>query len=111
MLAYIEGLVYLCITLFNQTFLIMENNIKELRDGLTIDLIKEKYSFLLELDFEDAIIGERYGKIFWYEGIVYNSGNNFLGGISGNVEIKTDPKRKKWRELWKNGTWITDTVG
>ena len=41
-------------------------NIKELRDGLTIQNILEYYNWLLlskDVSFKDAIIGLQYGKI------------------------------------------------
>lgn len=61
--------------------------IKELRDGLTIDILKEKYQWVLDAEIENAIIGLKEDKIIWYDGI-WRSGAWIYG-------------------IWKNGTWMS----
>jgi hypothetical protein len=68
--------------------------IKELCNGLTLDIIKEKYSWLLnkENKFKDAVIGIKgYDKLIcWYSGTWING-----TWVDGTWENGT----------WKKGTW------
>lgn len=65
--------------------------IKGLRDGLTMGVIQQKYAWLLDAKIEDAVIGEKNGKIKWYEGIWYSG--TWVDGT--------------WVDgCWVDGTWI-----
>ena len=64
------------------------NSIKELKDGLTIDVINSKFPWLLKFSvFKDAVLGinKKTNQIIWYDGTWYD-------GI--------------WKDgIWKSGTW------
>ncbi len=63
-------------------------------DGLTIEELILKYSWILEAEIEDAIIGQNSDGIVWYKGI-WECGRWFGGTwISGT---------------WKNGDWYGGT--
>lgn len=63
--------------------------IKQLRDGLTIETIQEKYAWLFDAKIEDAVIGETNGKLKWYEG-------TWFSGI--------------WEDgIWEDGCWVGGT--
>jgi len=79
-----------------------EFGIKELRDGLTLEGLKNcnRYSWILDenVEIEDAILGlGPQRELVWYDGIWYDgiwrsdndpiTGHNWFGGV------------------WKNGTW------
>jgi hypothetical protein len=66
--------------------------INEFRDGLTVSIIKDKFSWLLEEDvnIKDAILGYKDDKLIWYDG-EWHSGT-WVNGI--------------WYDgFWSKGTW------
>ena len=75
--------------------------IKELRDGLTIEEIKTKYSWLLKARMKDAVIGESQGYLVWYNGT-----------WKGGIWLDGTWKSGAWYDgywangIWDNGTWI-----
>ena len=42
--------------------------IKELKDGLTEEIIKEKYPWLLLANFKNVILGQDKNGLVWYNG-------------------------------------------
>lgn len=59
--------------------------IKSLKDGLTMEIIKEKFPWILRANIERAVLGiDNEGKIIWYGGTWYNG-------------------------IWENGTWMHGT--
>jgi len=83
--------------------------IRELRDGLTIEKIEKKYSWLLRARMKDAVIGESRGRLVWYNGIWekgYWNGGTWKSGywISGTWYNGI------WEYgSWSSGTWISGT--
>lgn len=65
--------------------------IKELRDGLTLEEIKQKWPWILKADIENAILGKDGSFLEWYNGVWRNG-------------IWEGPKAE-----WKNGTWLNGT--
>ncbi len=99
-------------------------NIKEYKDGLTMDIIKDKFSWLLDVDvhIEDAILGYKDNKLIWYDGDWiqgtwengifedgYFHGNGtwkfgiFEGGIFKGTWLNGTFKFGNFFGLWKNG--------
>ena len=40
--------------------------IKEFRDGLTQEIIDEKFPWINKADIEDAVLGTEYSSLVWY---------------------------------------------
>lgn len=84
-------------------------NVKEFRDGLTWEGVIDFYSDFAMSKFEDAIIGERNGKIIFYGGR-YKEGlfnGNMVGGVfedgtfdGGTMESPAE---------WEDGSVVTGT--
>src|SRR3990172_7696798 len=73
--------------------------IVEFRDDLTLEEVKEDFSWLLEADFVGAIIGyiEFSGvrQLVWYNGIWYTG-----------IWVTGTWRNGKWvNGIWKNGMW------
>ncbi len=70
-------------------------NIKEYRDGLTLDIIKDKFSWLLEedVDIVSAILGYSGKKLIWYDGVWYKG--TWVDGIWKNGNF--------YKGMWKGG--------
>ena len=66
--------------------------IKELRDGLTETIITERFPWLLEADFSDAVLGltQDEKELIWYDGTWYDG--TWEWGVW-------------WNGTWKNGVW------
>jgi len=78
------------------------NQIKELRDRLTFEIIVEKFPWLYEEDvvFKDAILGIEDERLKWYDGVWING--IWKDGIWG----KGTWQKGTWqRGTWKNGIW------
>jgi len=74
--------------------------IKELRDGLTLETIQSKYKWLLDADFEDAILYENDGVLVW------ESGTWKDGKWEGGIWYDGTWYDGTWeRGTWKGGTW------
>jgi len=72
-----------------------EYGITALNDGLTLEKIKDKYSWVLMPKIKYAILGEADDKLVWYGGEW--KGGTWKGGIwlSG-----------QWKKgIWNNGVW------
>ena len=68
--------------------------IEELTGGLTLDILKQKFSWILRAKIKNAVIGKEnigFDKIIWYEG-------TWEDGIWENGTWKYG--------IWENGTWI-----
>ena len=66
----------------------------EYKDGLTEEIVKKKYSWLLKAKFKDAVIGKDKRGLVWYDGVWYD----------GVWEDGT------WRDgEWKSGFWYNGT--
>lgn len=73
--------------------------IKELRDGLTLEDIEDRYPWILEADIKDAVIGEDSDGLVWYDGI-WNNG--IWRGDEGSLWANGI-----WKDgVWKNGWWL-----
>lgn len=69
--------------------LLKKYGIKELKDGLTLDMIKEKYPWVLKAKIKDAVLGDGKPGFIWYSG-------TWKDGV--------------WeRGTWKTGTWLNGT--
>jgi hypothetical protein len=78
--------------------------IKELRDGLTEDLIRSHYSWILNATFENVILGLKS------ENIVLYGGTWIDGEWAGGIWETGIWKDGKWSGgFWKNGTWMNGT--
>ena len=69
--------------------------VRTFKDGLTEEIIKEKYPWLLKAKFKDVVIGEDQNGLVWYDGIWYN----------GTWESGTWKDGWWYDGDWKNGTW------
>lgn len=69
-------------------------------DGLTIERIIDKYSWILEAEIEDAIIGEDPNGIVWYKG-TWECGRWFGGTWVSGTWINGD---------WYGGTWNSKKI-
>ena len=70
--------------------------VRTFKNGLSVEIIKEKYPWLLKAKFKNAVIGEdkRFG-IVWYEG-------TWIDGTWENGYFDNGT----WENgTWKNGTW------
>ncbi len=76
-------------------------NIKEYRDGLTLDIIKDKFSWLLEKDVKtiNVVLGydKSTKKLIWYSG-TWEKGT-WVDGIW---------KDGNFYGIWKGGIWLAD---
>lgn len=79
-----------------------EYGIKELRDGLTLEILKEKHSWILAAEIENAILGLKDDTIIWYDG-------TWEAGIWEDGLWKNGIwKAGVWEDgYWYDGTWIT----
>jgi len=97
--------------------------IKELRDGLTIDIIKSKLKtdWILRAEIKDVILGLNNSGLVWYDGTF--EGGEWWNGTwkNGTFENGTwiDGTWKDgtwengvWKDgMWENGTWENGTFG
>ena len=61
------------------------------KNGLSVEIIKEKYPWLMQAKFKNAVIGKNENGIVWYRGT----------WIDGTWENGT------WLDgTWENGTWL-----
>jgi len=74
------------------------SNINEFRDGLTVSIIKDKFSWLLAENVEiyEAVIGYEDDKLIWYRGDWYKG--NWEDGIWKGGDFIRDG-------IWKDGTF------
>lgn len=107
----------------------------KLVDGLTLEELSSKYSWILEAEISDAIIGKDSNGVIWYSGIwrcgrwfggtwmsgtwlsgdfysgVWNSKSTKYRTISVEVSSKNDNTSSKWFDgrwfdgKWNGGTW------
>ena len=104
----------------NEETNLSQYGIKELRDGLTIEIIESKFPWILKAKIKDAVIGQGQGKIIWYGGTWKNGtwedgawvlgtwkDGEWNGGIwlNGRWEDGTWESGRWERGTWKNGTW------
>ena len=88
-----------------------KENIKQLKDGLKLSIIKERFPWLLEADFENAIIGlDKKNRLVWYDGI-WNNGA-FEEGVwqdgtwkDGDFGIQDSMSYGENVPIWMKGTW------
>jgi hypothetical protein len=91
----------------------LEGKIKELRNGLTYEMILKNYSWLLEADFSDAVLGVTAGLttgfLIWYNGTW--KGGIWQGGIwQGGIWETGTWKWGTWTDgTWVSGTWVSGT--
>lgn len=104
-------------------------------DGLNLDIITKKYSWILEAEIDNAIIGEDVNGLVWYTGIWYCGrwfggtwysgqwlGGDWYDGIWDSVKIENkilfvkvdsivkDRKYSTWRSgKWYKGEWKLGT--
>ncbi len=97
-------------------------DIKEFRDGLTLDIIKDKFSWLLEEDviIEEVILGYKDNKLIWYDGDwnegtwedgIWKKGNFsskgiWKGGIFENGYFEGKWYGGEWKGLHFEGEWL-----
>jgi hypothetical protein len=89
----------------------MENKIKELRDGLNMDIIKKYYPWLLDAEFENAVIGMSKNKIVWYRGVwkkgIWKDGEWKYGTWISGVWLSGLWWDGIWKDgIWENGMWL-----
>jgi len=69
--------------------------INELKNGLTIDILKKKYPWILKATIKDATLGEDENGLVW--------------GVNG-IWISGTWKDGTWKDgEWRNGTWEDGT--
>lgn len=85
--------------LFESSDELSKLGIKELKDGLTLEIIKKDHPWLLEkTKFENAVIGKNDKGIVWYSGVWKQGvwkGAAFQGGTF------------KGHSVWARGEWNT----
>ena len=90
--------------------------VRTFKNGLSVEIIKEKYPWLMQAKFKDAVIGQdRDGFIVWYKGTwidgTWENGTWFDGewesGIwEDGVWVKGTWKNGNWKSgTWENGIW------
>lgn len=81
--------------------LVVDSSIKELRDNLTLEEIKEKHSWLLKAQIQNAILGKNEeGILIWYDGVWENG--VWVKGIWKNGIWKLG----EWHDgIWEDGVW------
>jgi hypothetical protein len=91
----------------------IKNQIKELRDGLTFEIITKKFPWLYEKNvvFKDAILGFEGEYLKWYDGIWINGvwkGGYWENGVWRNgVWEKGMWDNGVWKKgIWKKGNWL-----
>jgi hypothetical protein len=83
----------------------LTGKIKKLKDGLTEEIIKEKFPWLIEADFSDAVLGFYNEKLVWYNGIWHD------GTWKDGTWEKGTWKSGTWHNgdwgggIWKKGNW------
>ncbi len=84
-----------------------EYGIKELRDGLTFEELEKRFSWILEADIEDAVIGlGRNDMIIWYDGI-WKNGTWEYGFWYGGTWKDGTWEDGIWKDgIWKSGEWL-----
>jgi hypothetical protein len=97
----------------------LEGKVKELKDGLTYEMILTDYSWLLEADFSDAVLGVYDKGLIWYDGVwrngtwrngTWENGTWENGVWDGGVWKHGTWKRGEWKwGTWKNGRWKLGT--
>lgn len=97
--------------------------VKELRDGLTDEMIKSEFPWLLKARFKDAVLGyhEDFEYLIWYDGTWINgtfTDAEFAGGVwknglfeysqftGGIWENGTFEQSRFYDGIWKGGTFI-----
>jgi hypothetical protein len=90
-------------------------NVEEYRDGLTLDIIKDKFTWLLEEDvvIDDVVVGYKNNILIWYKGIW--RGGTWEDGIWKNGIFD---KKGIWKTgifengyfwgKWYGGEWLED---
>lgn len=101
-----------------------EYGIKELRNGLTLEILKEKHSWILVAKIENAILGLKDDTIIWYNGTwefgIWESGIWKNGWWEDGIWKDGTWEKGKWENgwwedgtwkdgIWKNGTWKNGT--
>ena len=92
----------------------------EYKDGLTEEIVKKKYSWLMQAKFKNAVIGKDHdGLIVWYKGTwidgTWENGTWFDGewesGIwEDGVWFDGEWESGTWKKgTWENGTWYDGT--
>jgi len=86
------------------------SGIEELRDNLTLEIVKEKFPWLLDVIIEDAIIGQdSEGKLVWYDG-TWENGTWKDGTWEYGTWLKGTWEDGTWKKgTWWNGTWLKGT--
>ena len=71
--------------------------VKTFKNGLSVEIIKEKYPWLMSAKFKNAVIGkDKNGLIVWYKGT----------WIDGTWENGTWLDGEWESGIWNDGTWI-----
>ena len=91
----------------------IKNQVKELRDGLTFEIITKKFPWLYEKNvvFKDAILGFEGEYLKWYDGIWINGvwkGGYWENGVWRNgIWEKGVWDNGVWEKgIWKKGNWL-----
>lgn len=85
------------------------SGIKELRDGLTLDMIQNKFSWLLKAKIKDAILGLFENNLIWYNGTWIDG--TWINGIwKDGIWLKGIWEYGIWKSgIWLKGTWLNGT--
>jgi len=106
------------------------DGIIEYRDGLTLDIIMDKYPWLLEAEIEGATVGQNEDGFVWYYGRWKNgtflsgtwkdgwfNGGTFASGVWETGSFYGDTFASGiwhsgwWNgENWKDGTWMEGKI-
>lgn len=79
--------------------------IKELKDGLTLEVLKKKFAWVLNAKIKDAILGIKGNSLVWYNG-VWESGKWIDGFWKNGVWKSGDWVNGIWyKGTWYKGTW------
>ena len=89
----------------NEETNLSQYGIKELRDGLTIEIIESKFPWVLKAKIKDAVLGQSQRKILWYSGTWLNGTRKNGTWLNGTWKNGTWNYGWWYKGTWENGTW------
>ena len=95
---------------------IIRGDIKTLKDGLTLEIIEEKFKWLgaIDINFENAVLGMNKVGLVWYNGTwkygTWKDGTWKKGTWEAGVWENGIWKDGTWKNgIWKDGSWEKGT--
>lgn len=89
--------------------------IKELKDNLTIEILKKEFPWIFKATLQNATIGTWGNLLVWYDGIWKNGqwedGTWFDGIWENGTWLNGMWYDGLWKNgIWKKGTWVTGKI-